>query len=72
MLDAVVIRHIHRRRSCASVHRMALQHLDAIRAPLFELQRLVLAETVTRYTGDRVRSGAVPSTPILLTQAAGA
>lgn len=51
------------RRTCASVRRMALEHLEDVRARLAELQRLeaALAETVTHCTGDTAPTCAVLS-----------
>jgi MerR family mercuric resistance operon transcriptional regulator len=51
------------RRSCASVRRMALEHLEDVRARLAELQRLeaALAETVANCSGDTVPTCAVLS-----------
>jgi len=51
------------RRSCASVRKLALVHLDDVRARLTELQRLeaALAETVAHCTGDTAPSCAVLS-----------
>ena len=51
------------RRSCASVRKLALVHLDDVRARLAELQRLeaALAETVAHCTGDAAPSCAVLS-----------
>lgn len=49
------------RRSCASVRRLALEHLDDVRARLSELQRLeaALADTVANCTGDAAPACAV-------------
>lgn len=51
------------RRSCASVRRMAVEHLEDVRSRLAELRRLeaALAETVTRCTGDSSPTCAVLS-----------
>lgn len=51
------------RRSCASVHKLALRHLEDVRARLAELQRLeaALAETVAHCTGDAAPACAVLS-----------
>lgn len=51
------------RRSCASVRRLAMEHLSDVRARLTELQRLeaALAETVAHCTGDTAPSCAVLS-----------
>jgi len=49
------------RRSCASVRKVAMGHLDDVRARLAELQRLeaALAETVAHCSGDAAPSCAV-------------
>ena len=49
------------RRSCASVRKVAMEHLDDVRARLAELQRLeaALAETVAQCSGDAAPSCAV-------------